>query len=156
MDDDFNTPAAIAQFQHLRGEVNRLLEMELSRKAREKALEAFRALGQVLGLFQISWRDWEFKDLYPPVGWMNKGTQTVFPAQPKERHPTHGITGTEVILPPLSAEQITDEQIKRMIDERNEARRDKDFARADFIRKALAVEGIILEDRPDGTTRWKR
>src|SRR5438445_328226 len=79
MDDDFNTPAAIAQFQHLRGEVNRLLEMELSRKAREKALEAFRALGQVLGLFQISWRDWEFKDLYPPVGWMNKGTQTVLP-----------------------------------------------------------------------------
>ena len=39
---------------------------------------------------------------------------------------------------------------------RNEARAKKDFATADEIRQELAEKGIILEDRPDGTTRWKR
>ena len=150
MDDDFNTPAAIAQFQHLRGEVNRLLEMELSRKAREKALEAFRALGQVLGLFQISWRDWEFKDLYPPVGWMNKGTQTVLPPQPKEWNPTQGVTTAGTPLPLIEEER----EIQRKVDERKEARQRKDFRRADEIKKELRERyHVILEDRPDGTTR---
>jgi cysteinyl-tRNA synthetase len=51
---------------------------------------------------------------------------------------------------------ITDDEIKRQIDERNEARKQKNYSRADEIRKTLAAEGIILEDRPDGTTRWKR
>ncbi|MEK6525629.1 MAG: cysteine--tRNA ligase, partial [Nitrospirota bacterium] len=65
MDDDFNTPVAIAEFQRLRGEVNRLLETGLSRNVCEKLREVFRSFGDVLGLFQLSWRDWEFKDLYP-------------------------------------------------------------------------------------------
>jgi cysteinyl-tRNA synthetase len=51
---------------------------------------------------------------------------------------------------------ITDEWINERISQRNEARRNKDFAKADEIRKALADKGIILEDRSDGTTRWKR
>ncbi|MEE8151427.1 MAG: cysteine--tRNA ligase, partial [candidate division NC10 bacterium] len=59
MDDDFNTPAAFAQLQLLRGELNRLLETGLSKQAREQAREAFRSLGQVLGLCQLSFREWE-------------------------------------------------------------------------------------------------
>ena len=46
--------------------------------------------------------------------------------------------------------------IEQRIAERNEARRKNDFAKADEIRAELAKEGITLEDRPDGTTRWKR
>ena len=38
---------------------------------------------------------------------------------------------------------------------RNEAKKNKDFAKADSIRKELAESGIILEDSPQGTT-WRR
>ena len=46
--------------------------------------------------------------------------------------------------------------IEKQILMRREARERKDFAEADKIRDELASKGIILEDRPDGTTRWKR
>ncbi len=40
--------------------------------------------------------------------------------------------------------------------ERNEARKQKDFKKADEIRQFLASHGIVIEDKPDGTSRWKR
>lgn len=46
--------------------------------------------------------------------------------------------------------------IEAEITRRVEARQAKDFAAADNIRDALAENGIILEDRPDGTTDWRR
>ena len=55
-----------------------------------------------------------------------------------------------------SSAAVVGTSIERLVVERNEARVKKDFAKADGIRKELAVRGIILEDRPDGTTRWKR
>ena len=48
-----------------------------------------------------------------------------------------------------------DAAIDALIDERIEARRLKNFARADAIRKELAEQGILLEDNPAGTT-WRR
>jgi len=48
------------------------------------------------------------------------------------------------------------ELIEQQIKIRNEARTKKDFATADRVRKELDEKGITLEDRPDGTTRWKR
>ena len=47
------------------------------------------------------------------------------------------------------------DEIERLIEERREARRKRDFARADQIRQELAARGILLEDSPAGT-RWKR
>ncbi|HEX9285274.1 MAG TPA: DALR domain-containing protein, partial [Nitrospirales bacterium] len=124
MDDDINTPGVIAGFQILRYDVNKqLVKNGLSRQDREKAREMFRSFGQVLGLFQLSVKDWEFQDLRIKL----KGSTT-----------------------------LSDAEIERQVAERNEARRNKDFARADAIRKELAAKDIILEDRPDGTTRWKR
>jgi cysteinyl-tRNA synthetase len=146
MDDDFNTPAAIAALHRLRGEINRLPESGLSRQVREETVKAFRKHGKVFGLLRIRVKDWEFN---PPTDWMDQGTQSSFPPQVKKWHP--GYSG-EITQP----NTLSDEEIQEKVEERNEARRHKDFMRADAIRNELASFGIILEDRPDGTTRWKR
>src|SRR5438876_6398559 len=122
MDDDFNTPAALAALQTLRSDLNTKLAVGLSSAVAQQALMAFRRYGDVLGLFQVPVREWEFK------------------------------MGTDF----KSVPDLTDAEVERQIAERNNARRRRDFARADEIRKALAAQGIILEDRTDGTTRWKR
>jgi cysteinyl-tRNA synthetase len=54
-----------------------------------------------------------------------------------------------------SAEAGLDEAtILKKIDERNQARIAKDFKKADEIRNELLKLGIVLKDRPDGTTEW--
>ena len=47
-------------------------------------------------------------------------------------------------------------EIDRRIADRVLARKERRFADADQIRDELAAEGIILEDKPDGTTEWRR
>jgi cysteinyl-tRNA synthetase len=49
-----------------------------------------------------------------------------------------------------------DEEIDRLVAERNAAKKRRDFATADRIRKELADRGIIIEDAKDGSVRWKR
>ncbi len=47
---------------------------------------------------------------------------------------------------------VAPEEISRLIAERNEARKQKDFKRADEIRDSLGARGIVLEDGAGGTT----
>lgn len=136
MDDDFNSPVALAAFQDFRGKINRLLEDGLSREARAVAHNSFRAVGKVFGLFQLSVLEWRFNlanslsiNMTDPIG---------------------------VIDAPNVHNKLPDESIAVKVDERNAARRRKDFKRADEIRTELAALGITIEDRPDGTSRWKR
>ena len=63
-----------------------------------------------------------------------------------------GIIGTQA---DSAAGGPGEENILTLIEERNAARKRKDFAKADAIRDELASMGIILEDTPEGT-RWKR
>jgi cysteinyl-tRNA synthetase len=51
--------------------------------------------------------------------------------------------------------EMLDSEVQALIDERQEARRRRDFARADEIRVELLERGIVLEDTKDGV-RWKR
>jgi cysteinyl-tRNA synthetase len=51
--------------------------------------------------------------------------------------------------------ELLDAEIQTLIDERQQARHRRDFARADEIRDQLAARGITLEDTRDGV-RWKR
>ncbi len=52
-------------------------------------------------------------------------------------------------------EEILDEDIQKLIEERNEARKTKNFKRADEIRDMLKEQGIILKDSKDGTI-WQK
>jgi cysteinyl-tRNA synthetase len=49
-----------------------------------------------------------------------------------------------------------DAEIEKLVAERQDARKRRDFASSDRIRKELADRGIILEDNRDGSVRWKR
>ena len=50
--------------------------------------------------------------------------------------------------------EVDDLFIQEKIDARNQARKEKDFKKADQIRNELSDLGILLDDGPDGTT-WK-
>ena len=52
-------------------------------------------------------------------------------------------------------EQMLDADIEALIEERQQARKNRDFARADEIRDELLAKGIVLEDTREGV-RWKR
>jgi len=152
MDDDLNTPMAIAALQILRSEVNKLLEQGLSTESRKLAREQFRSLGKVLGLFELD--NWRFNparvlvDVADVIG-VTEGEMTRIG---RKDHPAYR---TQEYAPPLHLKD-EDERIQRMVDERNEARKQKDFKKADEIRQFLASHGIVIEDKPDGTSRWKR
>ena len=51
--------------------------------------------------------------------------------------------------------EILDEEIEKLIQERQDARKAKNFARADEIRNQLLEQGIVLEDTREGV-KWKR
>ncbi|MFC0212842.1 cysteine--tRNA ligase [Paenibacillus chartarius] len=58
-------------------------------------------------------------------------------------------------LLPAAEEGLLDEEVERLIAERVEARKAKNWARADEIRDELTKQGILLEDTPQGL-RWRR
>jgi len=62
-----------------------------------------------------------------------------------------GVLGIET----KQEEEILDGEIERLIEERQQARKEKDFARADEIRDELLEKGIILKDTREGV-KWKR
>jgi cysteinyl-tRNA synthetase len=136
MDDDFNTPVAIAALQGMRSGVNKLMEQGLSTEARKIAREEFRLLGNCLGLFQLD--EWRFHTVQ---------------LSGVARAPSGRLLGAELKI----GTSLTDSEIEGKVSERNEARKQKDFKKADEIRQFLfASHGIVIEDKPDGTSRWKR
>ena len=142
MEDDFNTPVVIAELQRLKSEVNKFLSQGLSNEAREVARGEFRSLGSVLGLFQLE--KWQFGliEFFRDKIRIGKREFTPGLISPDER----------TYIP----RSLSEAEIESRINQRNEARKKKDFARADEIRKSLASLGIVIEDKPDGTSRWKR
>ncbi len=134
MDDDLNTPGAIATFHGLKGEINKLLSQGLSTTARRMAKAEFRSLGQHLGLFQLD--KWQFGTHVVPVGQAKEANEAL---------PIHA-----------NKSGLADDKVESLLRKRNEARARRDFTRADEIRQLLVAQGIIIEDKPDGTSRWKR
>ena len=127
MDDDFNTPEAVAVLFDLANEVNRNQSVE--------AAIQLKALAGVLGLLQRDPQDFL------------QGRGVVI--SPEVGHFT--ITG----FAPTVTVGPSPEKIDQMIEARIAAKKAKNFAEADRIRKELMEAGIVLEDTPQGTT-WRR
>jgi cysteinyl-tRNA synthetase len=125
MDDDFNTPDAIAALQTLAGELNRAKAAGQAAQAAALAAE-LRKLGGVLGILQSAPED--------------------FLRKPKTAAPGEG----------QSSDALTDAQIEALIAQRQVARAARNFKESDRIRDELAAAGVILEDKPDRTTAWRR
>ena len=59
-----------------------------------------------------------------------------------------------VLLPVGEADRLSEEE-QALFDERQQARRQREFSRADGARARLEALGVVLEDTPKGT-RWRR
>lgn len=57
---------------------------------------------------------------------------------------------------PAASRGLSESAIVDLIGRRNAARKAKDYAEADRIRKELAAGGVVLEDKPGGKTEWRR
>ncbi|MGB1908177.1 MAG: DALR domain-containing protein, partial [Spongiibacter sp.] len=64
-------------------------------------------------------------------------------------------TGAEEFLQTATEGAISAEEIDALIADRAQAKKDRDFARADQIRAELTDRGVVLEDSREGTT-WRR
>jgi cysteinyl-tRNA synthetase len=142
MDDDFNTPEALGVLSGLATSVHRNLSSGDMATAAQLAAE-LKALGDVLGVLPADPAEY-FQRLSPPVG-ESAGTviQVVL---------TDGVEVADQTI----REILTPESIQARIDERLAARKAKNWAESDRIRKELADQGVILEDKPGGTTTWRR
>ena len=151
MDDDFNTPEAMAVLFDLANEVNKDKSSE--------AASLLKNLGGVVGLLQ---RDpEEFRRGAPRELTIQLSSGALVGQDTKISGDVNvGLTGIEMGLGmgEMTAviENYTDTNaIDVQITTRIEAKKAKNFAEADRIRKELADAGIILEDTPQGTT-WRR
>jgi len=111
LDDDLNTPQALAEISRLAGEARKATSATDKIALKSQLLGA----GLALGLLQQD-----------PAAWFARG-----------------------------ASNDDDARIQALVNERNAAKKARDFARADAIRDQLAAEGVLLEDTPAGV-RWKR
>ena len=131
MDDDFNTPEAIAVLQTMTREINTAKDAQDGPRAAGLAAE-LRALAAVLGLTLP--RQW-FR-LPKPLQSAAAGASTS----------TGAATGAD----------LRDADVDRLVAARAAARTARNWAESDRIRDELAKAGILLEDKPGGRTEWRR
>ncbi|CAH1198656.1 cysteine--tRNA ligase [Candidatus Nitrotoga sp. BS] len=135
MDDDFNTPEAMAVLFDLASEVNRSNSLETAK--------TLKVLGEVLGLLQWNpdaYLQGRHRDVKTHVasGVLIAGSATM------------GGTATTGFIPSGMSKSV-----QALIAERTAAKQSKNFAESDRIRKELLEAGIVLEDSASGTT-WRR
>ncbi|WP_175717936.1 cysteine--tRNA ligase [Burkholderia anthina] len=113
MNDDINTPVAVATLFELAGEVNRTRDASLARQ-----------LKQLAGLLGLLGRE--------PRAFLQQGAGAA------------------------QAGGLAADEIEAKIAARVAAKQAKDYAEADRIRAELLEAGVALEDKPGGSTEWRR
>jgi cysteinyl-tRNA synthetase len=139
MDDDFNTPQALAALFDLAREINQAADAGIGFA---EARQALRELGGILGLTFSAPEE-------APLDVAMLGellADTVARLKKENLTPIDAAAGG-----PVDADAI----MKKLISVRKELRKAKQFQLADEIRHRLSDLGIILEDTPTGTV-WKQ
>jgi cysteinyl-tRNA synthetase len=137
MDDDFNTPVAIAELQSLATRINQAKDKRDTATANALAAE-LRTLGGRLGILARD-PDTFLQAPRPRAGGRSSGAEHVEPGA------THDVTP-----------ELSDAEIERLIDARAAARASRNFVESDRIRDLLASHGIVLEDRAGSRSTWRR
>jgi len=117
MDDDLNTPRAIAALEALAKHINTAND-QVAREPELATAELAAGLEHAAGVY----------------------------------HRLTDVLGLQLTEPEPA---VGDASIQQLLDQRTEARKNKDFATADRIRQELVDMGVIIEDRPQGTI-WYR
>jgi cysteinyl-tRNA synthetase len=112
MNDDFNTPLAVAVLFELANEVNKTKSAAMARQ--------LHGLAGVLGLLERA-----------PQQFLQAGAH-------------------------IEESGIDEAFVLTQIEGRAAAKKSRNFAEADRIRGVLSAQGIVLEDKPDGSTEWRR
>lgn len=115
MDDDFNTPRALAVLFELTSELNKAI-----REGDDQAPALAAQLKRLAGM----------------IGLLEQSPKAFLQGEAAEG-------------------ELNAEQIEALIEQRNQARKDKDFAEADRVRDVLTANGIVLKDSREGTS-WYR
>jgi cysteinyl-tRNA synthetase len=126
MDDDFNTAEALGYFYDLQRNLNSLLDISKGHPTQE-----------IIAILK------QGHDHFSTMGWVF-GLFREDPGKYLDQQKKEG----------LKKLNLTEQEILRSIDERNLARKEKNWKRADEIRNDLLLKGIVLEDAPTGT-KWK-
>lgn len=117
MDDDLNTPKALAALFGFQRGVNALVDSKgLSKGDYQLLIRALAEVDEVLGVLELSRR---------------QGQAAEGPARASQ-----------------------DAEIQALVDEREGARKAKDYARADLLREKLKERGVVVQDTPDGPV-WR-
>jgi len=136
MDDDFNTPEAIAVLQTLTREINTARDAKKESVAAALGAE-LRYLSTVIGLGQIDPEVW-FKLPKPVV--------------PRAASADADGETTDTAV----AAALTNEQVQALVDARAAARLAKNWGESDRLRDVLLAADVIVEDKPGGKATWRR
>jgi cysteinyl-tRNA synthetase len=132
MEDDLNTAYASAAIFDMVREANTLADRgELREGDKATLLEALQQFDEIFAVL----KDDDAEKMKVAMEWAR----------------SHGILKDSDV----PAEGMSDAEVNRLIEERNAAKKARDFARSDAIRKQLSDAGIVVEDTKDGI-RWKR
>jgi len=126
MDDDFNTAQSMGYFFDLQTHLNGLLTLSKGRPT-EEMLSLLKKAAEAFS--KMGWVFGLFRE--DPENYLNEQKKA-------------GLTKLN----------ITEEEILNLIGDRNAARKEKNWKRADEVRNELLNKGIVLEDTPSGTI-WK-
>jgi cysteinyl-tRNA synthetase len=132
MKDDFNTPVAISVLFEIAKELNKVKHEKEEEKSQQLASQ-LKKLGNLLGILQREPKIFlQSEAVFGSINsYLNSDTSRII-----------GSFG--------------DTTVDAKINLRLEAKKSKNWILADQIRNELKQQGVILEDKPDGTTTWRR
>jgi cysteinyl-tRNA synthetase len=148
MDDDFNTPEALAVIQTLTREINTARDAKKDKLAATLGAE-LRYLAGVLGIGGMDPEAW-FK-LRSTASLLASG-RTITASGALQAGPAT-VAGGGTVTP---ATTLTDEDVQKLVDARAAARAAKNFAESDRLRDELLAADVIVEDKPGGKPTWRR